>query len=239
MEKNKLTQLSRIKANLKQLLSSGILQATQKLPSERELSSQFSTTRITIKEALLSLEIEGLIYREKRRGWFVCPQRLVYNPLSRCHFHQMVNEQQRQAQTQVLAVHTQLADSEQSQLLALDKISQLHCIHRVRQVDNRPVLYVKNCLISELFPNILQQDLSQSLTQLYLREYGYQTLRSSFEVTLGGADQQVASALNLTEGQQVLKICRVNYQQQGSIIDCEFEFWRPDAVMIAIDSAVN
>lgn len=236
MESNKATQVSRIKESLRKLLAKDAARPSQKLPSERELSALFSTTRITLKEALSALEIEGIIYRESRRGWFVCPARLIYNPLSRCHFHQLVNDQQRNAQTRVLAVHSQFADAQQSKLLGLDKPTELHCIERLRHVDNRPVLFVQNCLVSALFPDILKQDLSQSLTRLYQQQYGYQTLRSRFEVTLGGADKQVADALHLAQGQQVLKICRVNYQQQGTIIDCEFEYWRPDAVIITIDS---
>lgn len=238
MEK-KTTQLSAIKESIKQLLDNRALQPLQKLPSERELSVLFSTTRITLKEALSALEIDGIIYREDRRGWFVCPERLIYNPLSRCHFHQLVNDQQRTAKTQVLAVRTQPADAQQSKLLGLHTSTQLHCIERLRYVDNRPVLYVQNCLIGALFPAVLDQDLSQSLTLLYQQKYGYQTSRSRFDVTLCGANKQVATALHLAQGQQVLKIGRVNYQQQGIIIDCEFEYWRPDAVMIAIDSHNN
>jgi len=236
MEENKTPQVSSIKERLIELLNNRNLQPLQKLPSERALSLLFCTTRITLKEALLALEIEGIIYREDRRGWFVCPARLIYNPLSRCHFNQLVSDQQRSGKTQVLAVSTQLSDAQQSTLLALDKSTQLHCIERLRYVDNRPVLYVQNCLISALFPDILTQDLSQSLTLLYQQKYGYQTSRSRFDVTLCGASKEVASALHLAPGQQVLKIGRVNYQQQGIIIDCEFEYWRPDAVLIAIDS---
>ena len=48
--------------------------------AERALSERFATTRITIKEALSSLEADGLIYRAERRGWFVAPPRLTYDP---------------------------------------------------------------------------------------------------------------------------------------------------------------
>ncbi|WP_225321226.1 GntR family transcriptional regulator, partial [Pseudomonas aeruginosa] len=42
-------------------------------PAERKLSELFATTRITLREALIQLESQGLIYREERRGWFVSP----------------------------------------------------------------------------------------------------------------------------------------------------------------------
>ncbi|MCG6201827.1 UTRA domain-containing protein [Psychromonas antarctica] len=93
--------------------------------------------------------------------------------------------------------------------------------------------------ILPVFPGILQLDLSQSLTELYQARYDYCTSRSIFAVYPTGASKQVAKALNLSEGQQVLKISRVNYQQDGNIIDCEFEYWRPDAVLIRIDSSAD
>ena len=44
------TQLGKIRSSLKQQILSGIMSEGQKLPSERELSELFSTTRITIKD---------------------------------------------------------------------------------------------------------------------------------------------------------------------------------------------
>jgi len=230
------TQLRSIKGILKEQIAGGIYTCQQKLPSERELSELFQTTRITMKDALIALETEGLIYREERRGWFVSPPRLRYNPLSRSHFHRMVEEQQRQAATRVLKIETELASSDIGKVLELKSIQPVHRIQRVRSIDNRVVLFVENCLIAALFPDLLTHDLSQSLTALYDKRYGYQTARSRFDVIPTAAPEHVAKALNLAEGQQILKICRVNYNQDGVLMDCEFEYWRPDAVMIQIDS---
>lgn len=230
------TQLRSIKGILKEQIAGGIYTCQQKLPSERELSELFQTTRITMKDALIALETEGLIYREERRGWFVSPSRLRYNPLSRSHFHRMVEEQQRQAATRVLKIETELASSDIGKVLELKSIQPVHRIQRVRSIDNRVVLFVENCLIAALFPDLLTHDLSQSLTALYDKRYGYQTARSRFDVIPTAAPEHVAKALNLAEGQQILKICRVNYNQDGILMDCEFEYWRPDAVMIQIES---
>jgi len=231
------TQLAKIKQSLKQQIQSGLLTIGQKLPSERELSLLFETTRITIKDALVSLEIEGLIYREERRGWYVSPPRVCYNPLSRCHFHQMIEAQNRDAETQVISVRTEVAVGEMAQALQISSMKQVHDIQRLRYIDGRAVLFVQNGLIAELFPDILKYNLSQSLTCLYKNIYGFETQRSNFEVIPTAAPTHVAKALNLSQGQPVLKICRVNYNQNGTLIDCEFEYWRPNAVMIKIDSS--
>ncbi|UTV30432.1 UTRA domain-containing protein [Photobacterium atrarenae] len=233
------TQLGKIKTSIRQQIQSGMMSGGQKLPSERELSTLFETTRITIKDALVALETEGLIYREERRGWYVSPQRICYNPLSRSHFHQMIRDQHRIAETRLLNTRTEMAAGEYAAALNIRQLTPIHIIERLRYIDGRAVLFVENCLMTNLFPGILEENLTLSLTGLFAEKYGYQTQRSRFDVIPTAAPGHVAKALNLAEGQSVLKICRVNYKQDGTLMDCEFEYWRPDAVMIRIDSSAE
>lgn len=230
------TQLGRIKASIREQLQSGIFTEGQKLPSERELSELFSTTRITLKDALVSLETEGLIYREERRGWYVSPERIRYNPLSRSHFHQMIREQDRIAETRLLSTRTEMASGDYAKALEIEQITPIHVIERLRFIDGRAVLFVENVLKAPLFEKILSENLTMSLTGIYREKYGYETKRSRFDVIPTSAPAHVAKALNLAEGQPVLKICRVNYKQDGELMDCELEYWRPDSVVIHIDS---
>lgn len=76
-------------------IDAGRLGHNDRLPAERMMSAHFATTHITLREALGQLEARGMIYREERRGWFVSPPRVVYNPLQRSHFHAMAREQGR------------------------------------------------------------------------------------------------------------------------------------------------
>ncbi|MEZ9245497.1 UTRA domain-containing protein [Vibrio lentus] len=230
------TQLGRIKASIREQLQSGIFTEGQKLPSERELSELFSTTRITLKDALVSLETEGLIYREERRGWYVSPERIRYNPLSRSHFHQMIREQHRIAETRLLSTRTEMAAGDYAKALEIEQITPIHVIERLRFIDGRAVLFVENVLKAPLFEKVLSENLTMSLTGIYREKYGYETQRSRFDVVPTSAPAHVAKALNLAEGQPVLKICRVNYKQDGELMDCELEYWRPDSVVIHIDS---
>ncbi|MEZ9144749.1 UTRA domain-containing protein [Vibrio sp. 10N.286.52.C3] len=230
------TQLGRIKASIREQLQSGIFIEGQKLPSERNLSELFSTTRITLKDALVSLETEGLIYREERRGWYVSPERVRYNPLSRSHFHQMIREQHRIAETRLLSTRTEMATGDYAKALEIEQITPIHVIERLRFIDGRAVLFVENVLKAPLFDGVLSENLTMSLTGIYREKYGYETQRSRFDVIPTSAPAYVAKALNLAEGQPVLKICRVNYKQDGELMDCELEYWRPDSVVIHIDS---
>jgi len=50
------------------LLFSGVFQAGERLPSERELSERFDTSRATIREAIIMLELKGLVVVRQGAG---------------------------------------------------------------------------------------------------------------------------------------------------------------------------
>ncbi|MGO1272425.1 MAG: GntR family transcriptional regulator, partial [Pseudomonas helleri] len=88
---------------LQEQIEHGLLTCGSQLPAERKLSELFATTRITVREALLQLEAQGVVYREERRGWFISPPRLAYNLMQRSHFHAMVSAQGRVPTTEVIS----------------------------------------------------------------------------------------------------------------------------------------
>lgn len=233
------SQAAQIRAAILAQIAGGVLAPGAKLPSERELSEVFATTRITIRDALLALEAEGVIYREDRRGWFVAPARLIYNPQYRSHFHQMVTLQRRQVETRVLSADSVLATPALCQELELAPLSRLYQIRRLRSLDGRVVMYVEHHLKPERFPGILQCDLAESLTLIYQQQYGIRYGRSRFDITPSAARGNVAQALTLAEGSPILLIFRINYDQHGQIIDCDHEYWRHDAIRVTVDSGVT
>jgi len=111
---------------LQEQIDRGLLPSGSKLPAERRLSELFDTTRITLREALGQLEAQGLVYREERRGWFVSPTRVAYNPLVRTHFHAMVAEQGRVPATEVLSARLMPASAQICQVLELPALSSVY-----------------------------------------------------------------------------------------------------------------
>lgn len=220
---------------LQEQIEHGLLPAGGQLPAERKLSELFATTRITLREALGQLEAQGLIYREERRGWFVSPPRLAYNPLVRSHFHAMVNEQGRLPATEVLSARLLPASVEICALLELPALSRVYQIRRARRIDGRLVLYVEHYLNPTYFPGILDCDLTLSLTDLYASEYGIRYGRVRFDILPTALQSEAASTLKLAIGSPALRITRVNRDQHGRIIDCDLEFWRHDAIHVSVE----
>ncbi|NOH23723.1 phosphonate utilization transcriptional regulator PhnR [Vibrio europaeus] len=225
-------QYVKIKDSIVEQIESGMLSPRQKLPAERKLAESFDTTRVTLREALSLLEAEGRIYREDRRGWFISPLPLKYDPTQTLNFTNMALSQQRAPKTELIGSKGILANKQAASLLGLQPFSDVYRVDRVRYLEERPVVYVTNYIRPELFPNLLDFDLSKSLTDIYREHYGVVYEKIRYRISTSTLLGETAQALRATSGTPAMVVERVNYNQNGELIDCDIEYWRHDAISI-------
>ena len=221
-----------IRSALSEQIETGALAAGAKLPAERQLSEMFGTTRITLREALSSLEADGLVYREDRRGWFIAHERIEYDPTVNSNFHAMVKKQGRTPGTDLISAGIVPATSKVQKLLGLPPLAPVFRLQRIRSVDGRNVLYVENYINPEFFPGLLDHDLSAPLSDIYHEHFDSHYHQILFRVYPVGLHDDAATNLKVTSGSSGLLVNRVNRDQHNRIIDCDFEYWRQDAVVI-------
>ncbi len=230
-------QYVKIKDAIVEQIDAGMLSARQKLPAERKLAESFDTTRVTLREALSLLESEGRIYREDRRGWFISPESLRYDPTQALNFNKMALAQNRLPKTELVVSKAMVANKHASALLGLKPFSDVYRVDRVRYLDGRPVVYVTNYIRPELFPNILEHDLTQSLTDIYKEHYATRYHSTRYRILTSSLFGDIAEALRATAGTRAMVLEKINYNQNGEVVDCNIEYWRHDA--IAIESVTN
>ncbi len=232
-------QYVKIKDAIVEQIDAGMLSPRQKLPAERKLAESFDTTRVTLREALSLLESEGRIYREDRRGWFVSPQPLCYDPTQTLNFTNMALAQNRVPKTELVLAKAMVANKHASTLLGLKPFSDVYRVDRVRYLDDRPVVFVTNYIRPERFPNLLEYDLSQSLTDIYRDHYAIQYQSIRYRISTSSLLGEIAQALRATGGTPAMVIERLNYNQDGELIDCGIEYWRHDAISIESLSVIS
>ncbi|MGF1750056.1 MULTISPECIES: phosphonate utilization transcriptional regulator PhnR [Vibrio] len=225
-------QYVKIKDALVEQIESGTLAPRQKLPAERKLAESFDTTRVTLREALSLLEAEGRIFREDRRGWFISPEPLKYDPTETLNFTNMALSQHRQPKTTLVAAKAMMATKKAAELLQLPPFSDIFRVDRVRYLEDRPVVFVTNYIRTEQFPNLLSHDLSLSLTDIYREQYGVVYSQVKYRVSTTSLLGEMAQALRATSGTPAMMVERINYNQHGELIDCDIEYWRHDAISI-------
>jgi Transcriptional regulators len=84
-------------------------------------------------------------------------------------------------------------------------------------------------------PGIEDEDLTQSLSQLLKNKYDlcYRDMDLSFKST--SLPEEAAKDLGIASGQPGLHVERVNYINGNQVLELDYEFWRHDAVNIAIE----
>lgn len=225
-------QYVKIKNAIVEQIDSGLLLPRQKLPAERKLAESFDTTRVTLREALSLLEAEGRIFREDRRGWFISPAPLRYDPTQALNFTNRALSQNRQPKTELIAAKGGLADKQATRLLNLPPFSDVYRVDRVRYLEDRPVSYVTSYIRPEFFPNLLDFELSTSLTDIYRDHFGVACHRVRYRISTSSLLGEMAQALRATSGTPTLVVERINYNQAGEQIDGHIEYWRHDAMSI-------
>lgn len=211
-------------------IASGELAIGDKLPSERTLQEHFNSTRITVREALNRLEAEGLIYSQKRRGWFVTPNKLKWRPATKVNFYQLAQEQGFTPNTHVLSI-------EKQENLSLNQHfsgDTLYKIERVRSLDGRPIMFEQiNCDASR-FDDLESQPLNGSITTIMTSHYHVDINNEECVISVTVLPDDVAKSLEKNSGAPCLKVIRQRYESIGILIDYNIEYWLHDAIEMIV-----
>lgn len=207
-----------------------------KLPSERQLLEQFNSSRITVREALFRLETEGLIYRQNRKGWFVSPARLRWNPIKKANYYQLAEEQGFIPQTRLLRIQDTVAPKVVCRAFEQDATDACWEVFRVRSLDGRPVMLEEIFCQKQAFPNLHQKALEGSITVLFSQEYNITISSEQSSITVTALPDDKAELLSLNAGAPCLKIIRQRFCQQNKLIDYNIEYWVHGAIEIEVKS---
>ncbi len=182
-----------------------------KVPSEPELSREYSVSRATVREALRALRTEGLIQSIQGRGTFVSGDPWDKVLTSGYSLAESIANQGMQESSKVLIAGVCL-DEEASELLQIEPGSGLVEIKRIRFASGQPVAIDHSFLSLRIAEPLLELDLTSGslYKQLYVHcglrvTSGVERLRA---VQLFGGE---AELLEMSEGDPVIEIERLAY----------------------------
>ena len=225
----------RVRDHFASLIGTGVLAPQAKLPSERDVGEVFQITRVTARQALIQLEVEGLVYRLKRRGWFVSPPRVRYDPAGNISFTKNVKAQGRFPGTRVISKERILASAWDHEHLQVTIGAPVFLIRRVRLVDDRAVLVEHLHVNAERCPGLLDHPLEGSLTEILADHYGIILRRAQVSMHPTALNESQAEVLGVAAGTPGLYLARASFDQSNNVIEFDQEFWRHDVLEICVD----
>jgi DNA-binding GntR family transcriptional regulator len=218
--------------HLQSAIRLGQLNSGDKLPSERVLSEQLGTTRVTIREALKTLESDGLIFRSNRRGWFVNTQRISYNPNRSGFYMDYVAEQGFVPFSKQVSFEQVSADTELASIFNIAEGEPVARLSRIRGVDGRPVYVETIYLNMALLPDILQYDLSRSVSEVVKGHYAFEYAASHFDIRVGTLSDEQAAKLHAPLNFNCVTISRTVKNQHQQVFEYDLEYWRHDVLSL-------
>ena len=210
---------ARISAGIEAAIASGELAAGDRLPPERVLAAQHEVSRMTVRQALQTLESRGLVRRRIGRsgGSFVARPKVERGLGAFSGLSAQLARQGLVPGARVLSAAE--ADG------AVE-------IVRVRLADGEPLALERSSFPAERFGGLLELDLTGSLYELLDAHFDAAPVRAVERIEPVLADAEEAAALGLRVRAPLMLVDRVAYDAAGLVVETARDVFRGDRTRI-------
>lgn len=218
-------------------IQDGILTPGDKLPSERLLCEQLSLNRNTVRHGLLMLQREGKIFRLERRGWYVNPVRLIYNPANHVNFARLAESQGMKASwsTEDRGVVEASASMNNGDGGFVEGAA-LYEMVNTYFLDGQKVAYTVTYLDAERLKGVVPKTVNRAMTQVVEEEYGIQLIQKNVLIRPILLPKDITTILNVAHGLPGMYVRRTKADGDGRVLTVEHEYWRFDTIELRVDS---
>jgi GntR family transcriptional regulator len=204
-------------------------EAGDRLPSEPNLARRMGVSRATLREAMRTFEVQGLIRRRQGSGTFVVGRVPVIEAGLEVleSLETMAQRLGLQVSVSDLNIENVSADAEAAQGLGVPVGTALTRVRRVMREESRPVAYLVDTLCAEILsPDELAEDFRGSVLDFLLTR-GKALTVSKAAISAIAAPADVAKALQIQRGDVLLQFISKLYQAEGAVLDYSTSYFIP------------
>jgi GntR family transcriptional regulator len=191
----------------------------ERLPSDAELCAQFGVSRMTARNAMERLAVDGLIRREPGRGSFVArpPAHRRTNRLMT--FTQEMLRAGRVPTSRVLTRVTRPASTAEATSLGIPPRQPIVHLRRLRLADDQPIALESAVLIGACAGAVMTADLVSGSLHETLARSGFVLCRGSGTINAAMATHEEARLFDIRVGSPLLVERRVIEDDRGRRIE--------------------
>lgn len=231
----------RIEKWLAEAITAGRLRPDDRLPAEPELAAALGVSRMTLRQALSTLETRGMLVRKRGRfgGNFIASPRFDFDLTGLPGFTEQMRRLQVEAGARIVSAGTRRAKPDQLRALELKRGAQVHEIVRVRLANRAPMALEETYFPAATFEDLLSHPLTGSLYSVLRDEYD--KVPSSADETLEPviATARHAELLQVEPGDPLMLLSRTSYTSGGLPIELSYDYFRPDRARITLRVSVD
>lgn len=193
-----------------------------RLSDEITLAEELGVSRGTLRRAISDMARRGILRRVRGRGTFVLTSRIEQPLASRLiSFAEAMEEQGLAFTTQVLAFRREIPDARERTLLELRPGETAFFIERVRRVEGKPLVYLRNHVPAKVCPKLSRRTLESTPLFELIEKGGRHRIewgRRSFRAV--AAEGAAARHLRVTHGAPLLLLEQTIYSTRSVALEC-------------------
>lgn len=216
---------SQLRHLLVEMIEKGHFRAGEPLPPERELAARFGVSLAPVRQAILDLAGEGVLYRVRGKGTFLREPSLVENVSILSSFTASMRERG-------LAVEMRLLRQERWRGTVV--------LERLAIVEGERVGLFTSHLSTRRFPGVGEKLARRgSLWEVLEQDYGVVVVRADTVVGVGRCSTEHAALLHVPAGSSLLIAQGTSYDAADEAVELFHVRYRADRIRLRLDSYRN
>ncbi|MCI8559591.1 MAG: GntR family transcriptional regulator [Dorea sp.] len=218
-----------LKNKIRRDIRMGTLKPGDKLPSEAQLQKTYNMSRVTVRNAMEELSIEGYIIKVQGKGSFVAQSDMLRLPAGITSFTDDAKMQGITLESKVIKFGVEDITSDLDREFFTGRTDdKILVLKRVRIANGTPVTVEENHLFADMI-TLKDENLEGSLYEILMTKYHLMpSNKGRRSVKIVSADEEVAKLLNLSAGTPVITSEMCVFDASGEPIHTVTDWVRGD-----------
>jgi GntR family transcriptional regulator len=206
-----------------------------RVPSETELSSQFSISRATVRQAIQVLANQGLVEKRQGSGTFVGRPKVAHNLNWMIHDANEVRNRGGEIRYELHYMVLKEPPHHVATRLQLAAGEKTYEVCRTLIADGEPLMLITIWLPERLFPDLSSHGMGPRSMMHITADYGHVISHQHKELEIAVLDDHEASLLEVDPGAPSLLMTYVNYLQDWTPLEFRRTYVRGDRCKYYVD----
>lgn len=225
-----------LKNIIKDDIEQGVYKNGDIIPAEIEYQKQYDVSRITVRQAIASLEKERYVERARGKGTKVIYKKSIEEKLQKIRsFTEEMKDQNIEPGTLSVQVGYEAVEQDILDLFDVDTHQQLLCLRRVRSGNGEPIVYFVTYFSPKFNMPLDAEEYKHSMYELFEKMNIHKPTRVVENIKSMNANSLIAEKLNIEINMAVLVRTRISYNQLNDVIEYTISYYRGDRYSYSIE----
>lgn len=218
----------RIHNQIKKNIENQVYKVGQRIPAERQLALQFHVSRMTLRQAIKTLEDEGILERRLGSGTYVASQKVQEKMSGVMSFTEIMEANDQIPSSKLISYRITQPSLSERERLNLNEGDKILRMERIRFGDSIPICYEVVTIPATLIEKFSKKDISTSLYKTLEEKGGYKLGKVTEYIGASVANENDAKLLEIHKGEAMVTRRQVTQLDNGKPFEYTRAFYVAD-----------